>query len=177
MGEPFDRPVVQVGVRDLDVRGEPLRIDRIAVVLRRDLDAARAEVLDGLVPASVAELELERLRAHRDPEDLVPEADAEDRNAPDEVANDLDGVARSLRVAGSVREEDAVGPECQRLGGGEGGRNDGHARARIAQAAQDVLFGAVVVGDDVRLRARPIAARGRSRSRRRGSGRGRRAGR
>ena len=58
---------------------EQLRVDREAVVLRGDLDLAGLEVHDRMVRAAVAELELEGLAAAGEAEDLVAEADAEDR--------------------------------------------------------------------------------------------------
>src|SRR5678815_3594196 len=52
-------------------------LDREAVVLGRDLDAAGGEVLDGLVGPAVPELELVGLGAEGEGEELVAEADAE----------------------------------------------------------------------------------------------------
>jgi hypothetical protein len=49
------------------------------VVLRRDRNASRLQVLHRLVAAAVAELELEGRAAERVREHLVAEADAEDR--------------------------------------------------------------------------------------------------
>ena len=58
---------------------------REAVVLRRDAHPAGAQVVHRMVDAAVPELELEALAAEREPEDLVPETDAEDRHAADEA--------------------------------------------------------------------------------------------
>ena len=52
-----------------------------AVVLARDLDAAGLEVLDRVVGAAVAEAQLVGLEADGAAEQLVAEADAEDRHA------------------------------------------------------------------------------------------------
>ena len=57
--------------------GDALVLDREAVVLGGDLDDAGAQVLDRVVGAAVAELELEGLHAERLRQELVPEADAE----------------------------------------------------------------------------------------------------
>ena len=52
----------------------------------------------------------------REAEELVAEADAEDRRAGvDDLADGLDRVVAGLRIAGAVGEEDAVGLERQRL--------------------------------------------------------------
>src|SRR6188472_651417 len=76
--EPLDRAVVEVDVceRGLAEVGRPAHglvsldapaavrgADREAVVLRGDLDAARAQVLDRVVGPAVAEGQLERLEA------------------------------------------------------------------------------------------------------------------
>src|SRR5438093_11341782 len=74
VNHPLDRVVVQVPVGDLELgRLHGLRVDREAVVLRGDVDPPGAEVLDGLVPAAVPELQLVRLAAEREAEDLVAE--------------------------------------------------------------------------------------------------------
>src|SRR5690606_14936096 len=78
-GEPLERAVVQVQVGRPDAGGQALRIDREAVVLAGDRDLAGDQVLDRLIAAVVAELQLEGAPAQREPEELVPEADAEDR--------------------------------------------------------------------------------------------------
>ena len=81
MAQPLDGPVVQARVRDLDAGRQRARLDGEAVVLRRDLDAARLEVLHRVIAAAVAELELERPSAERQREHLVAQADAEQRAA------------------------------------------------------------------------------------------------
>ncbi len=53
--EALDRFVVEAAVGDLQKIGERLFLDREAVVLRRDLDRARFEVLHRMVRAAVAE--------------------------------------------------------------------------------------------------------------------------
>ena len=55
-----------------------------AVVLARDLDPPGREVLDRVVGAAVAEAQLVGLEADGAAEQLVAEADAEDRHAADE---------------------------------------------------------------------------------------------
>ena len=73
--------VVQVDVTGLDVGGQRGRVDGEAVVLGRDLDLAGRLVADRVVGASVAELELEGLRAEGLAEELMAQADPEDRDA------------------------------------------------------------------------------------------------
>src|SRR3954471_21316783 len=80
--DALDRAVVEVHVGQLrlaEVALQPLAglaLHGEAVVLRRDRDAAGADVLDRVVRPAVAERELERLQADRAREQLVPEADA-----------------------------------------------------------------------------------------------------
>ena len=50
-------------------------------------------------------------------QELVAEADAEDRLLAEQVADGLDRVADGCRIAGAVRQEDAVRVERQDLGG------------------------------------------------------------
>ena len=72
VGHPLHRAVVQVAMGDLELgTREGLGLDGEPVVLRRDVHATRAQVLDGLVPAPVAELQLEGPCAERPGEDLV----------------------------------------------------------------------------------------------------------
>jgi hypothetical protein len=57
----------------------------------------------------VAELELVGGHAEGQREQLVAEADAEDRHLAEQAADRLDRVVDGRRVAGAVGEEDAVG--------------------------------------------------------------------
>src|SRR5688572_22308814 len=69
--DALDRPVVEVHVRQLGLAEVGLQalarlaLDREAVVLRGDRDPVRAQVLDRVVAAAVAERELEGLQADR----------------------------------------------------------------------------------------------------------------
>src|SRR5687768_16444556 len=104
----FERVVVEVDVRCLDVGRQRLRADREAMVLRRDLDPARSLVDDRLIRAAMAKLELERLSAICQAQQLMAQADAEDGLLAEELANVVDGVRQWLRIAGAVGDEDAV---------------------------------------------------------------------
>src|SRR5256714_13955087 len=113
MGHPFHRAVVQVHVSDLEFRlRQGRRIDGKAVILRGDVDPPGAEVLHGLIPAAVSELQLERLPAEGEGQKLVPEADAQERDASRELPGRLDGGRDDIRVggiSGAVRQDDAIG--------------------------------------------------------------------
>jgi hypothetical protein len=97
----------------------------------------------------MSELQLVRFASDRETEQLVSEADAEDRLPADQFADVRHLRLQRLRVARAVGEEDAVGIEGEDiLGGGQRG-DDGDAAARLHEAAQDVVLDAEIVGDDV----------------------------
>ena len=94
-----------VAVRAVELALER-RVDGEAVVVRRDLDAAGGLVEHRLVDAAVAERQLVRAEPERAAEQLVAEADAEERQAVVEhAAQQLDVVAGGRGVAGTVRVE------------------------------------------------------------------------
>src|SRR2546430_11164081 len=86
--ETFQRLVVEIDVRVLDlVRVQRIGIDRKAVILRRDLHAPAAKILDRMIAAAMSELQFVRAAAEREAEELMTEADAEDRHLADEMAD------------------------------------------------------------------------------------------
>ena len=88
---------------------ERVDVDHEAVVLRRDLDPAGGQVLHRLVQAAMAELELVGACApSASAEQLMAEADAEDRASCRAGPDRVDRVADGGRIARTVREEDAV---------------------------------------------------------------------
>ena len=140
----------------LHVRWQRRLVDGETVVLRRDQHAAGLDFEHGVVGAVVTELHLDGLRAHRETEDLVAEADAEDRCAvSEEFTRGLDRIRARLRIAGAVREKDTV--RCQRHDIRSRGlrRHDRHAAAVVGEQAQDVALDAEVVGHDVQALAGP----------------------
>ena len=100
---PSHGAVVEVDVADLDAVRQAFAVDRVAVVLRRDVHAARRDVAYRVVGAAVAERQLVRLRAEGAARDLVAQADAEDRHAADEALHRIDDVVELQRVAGAGR--------------------------------------------------------------------------
>ena len=129
--------------------GQGVGIDGETVVLRGDGDAAVAQVLDGLVAAAVAEFELEGLAADGVAEDLVAEADGEDGFARQQDADLAVDVVEGGGIAGAVGEENAVGLQGEHVLGGGAGIDDRDLEAGLAQAAQDVVLHAEIIGDDV----------------------------
>ena len=123
-----------------------LLVDREAVVLAGDAHATGVQVLHRMIRAVVAELHLEGLRPAGQRHDLVPQADAEGRIAGfHQLARGGDRVIAGLRVAGSVREEHAIGLELPDLRGRRLRRHHRHTAAALGQHPQDVLLHAVVI--------------------------------
>ena len=66
VGQTLDRAVVEVDLADGErIFWERARVKRVAVVLRRDHDATRGQVLDRMIRAPVAKRELEGTAAKR----------------------------------------------------------------------------------------------------------------
>ena len=136
---------------------EAFAFDCEAVVHAGDLDLAGigavAEALDRVVGAAVALEHLGRSSADREREQLMAEADAEQRQlSVQHLADDGDCIfARRGGVAGAVREEKAVGVVRHYFGEGGGGGEDGYPRSSLDQVAEDVALGAIVDRDDVGL--------------------------
>ena len=130
--------------------GRDFAIERKTMVHRDDLDLVGREVLDRMVGAVMTLLHLKRARADRQPEHLVAETDAEDRNPRGEQALDrrhriaagLGGIARP------IGKEHAVGLQREHVLGGGGRRHHRDRAAAIGEQAQNVALDAVVDRDD-----------------------------
>ena len=81
VAEALDGAVVEVDVRDLELRRERVREDREVVVLRGDLHLARRQLLHRMVAPVVPEREPPRLRAAGEREQLVAQTNSHDGNA------------------------------------------------------------------------------------------------
>src|SRR5581483_12239517 len=75
--EALQRAIEQRDMRYARVGRQRIGIDGEAVVLRSDQHAAGIEILHRMIGAVMAEWHLARLRAQREPHQLVAEADAE----------------------------------------------------------------------------------------------------
>ena len=146
--QAFDHVIVQIDVGDehlavlavfewcidlLANRG----VDREAVVVGGDLDLAGGQILDRLVDATMAELQLVSAKAERTAQQLVTEADAEERVAGVKyLAQQLDFGTGLFRVARAVGEEDAVRVQVLDFGEGDGGGHHVHAAAAFGHAVR-----------------------------------------
>src|SRR5690349_21800241 len=112
----FHGVVIEVEVRH-DERlgaGHARRIpfDREAVILRRDKYLPCLKIAHWMVAAAMAVRQFRRPSAERQAEQLVTEANPEDRErAVAQLPNRLDGVAHGGGIARSGGEEQAVGLE------------------------------------------------------------------
>ena len=99
-------------------------IDGESVVLSRDFDLAGFLVADRVIGASVAELELESLRTKGLSQELMTQADSEDRDAArfagrsDERPQRIRRFAQGARITRPVRDKDSIrmGVEDRRRG-------------------------------------------------------------
>src|SRR5213593_534457 len=135
-------------------------VHREAMVLRSDLDAPGEEVLHWMIGAMVAELELVGVAAEGQAENLVAEADAEERRLADEPAHRLHEIGHRFGIAGAVREEDPVRLPLEHGGGGSARGHHFHLAAERGELAQDIPLDPGVEGDhleagDGRLRVAP----------------------
>src|SRR5262247_3208647 len=155
MPQPFAGAVVEVEMRRLPpVRRHRRRVDGEAVVLRGDLDLAGGDVLHWVVRAVVPERQLVRPAAGREAQDLMAQAYAEDRHAPEKPADRLDQIRHALGVARPVGDEHAVRLRLEDLRGRRRRGHHRHVAADRAELAQDVVLDAAIVGDDLEARGR-----------------------
>src|SRR5512146_765510 len=87
------------GARDLDGK---------VVVLRGDLDFSCPQIYHRLIGPMVTELQLVRLQSQCQPENLMPQTNAEDRTATDKLPHRIHGVRHCLRITRPVGEKDTV---------------------------------------------------------------------
>ena len=147
---PLQGAVEQRLVGHAQVGGHRRLIHRKAVVLRGDHHHVVINIFYRMVAAVVAELHLHGLRAARQSQQLVAEADAEYRNIGlQELLNRCDSVVAGRRVAGTVGQEDTVRIHFQHLFSGGLCRHHRQTAAAIDQHAQDVALGAEIVGHHV----------------------------
>ena len=154
MAQPLDGAVVEVELADAEPgRGrQRLADDLDLVVLGRDLDEPEVDVLDRVVRAVMAEPEPARLGAGGPPDDLVAEADAQQRPAVvDDRAGERDLGLEARRIArvratGSRRRRRSTSTSRR----GRRVREDADARAAMAHRPDDVRLQAEVDDADER---------------------------
>src|SRR5215213_5553782 len=96
----------------------------------------------------MAELELEGFAAEGVTEQLVPEADPENRLVRHELAQLLMDVSERGRIAGAVAEEHTFRLLREHFRGARGAGYHVHGKAFLPQAAQDVALHPEIIGHD-----------------------------
>ncbi len=169
VAEAFQRLVVQVHVRQFDVVGvERIRVHREAVVVRGDLDLVGDLVQHRMIGAAVAELQLVGLAAERQAQDLVPQADAEDRDlARAACAPAPPGTASGSGSPGPLERNTPSGFSASTSSAVVTAGTTRHAAAHVHQPAENVALDAEVVGHHVEPRLGRRRRRARRASRRR----------
>ena len=146
------RAIEQVDVRQRKPRaGERIDIHGVAVVLARDFEFPRHEILHRVVGAAVAELHLEGPGAVGQRNQLVAHADSEDGQPAAELLHQFDHRRHVLGIAGSVRKHKPVGMEGHDLLHGGVVGHDGHVAPHTVQQTDDVVLDAAVDRHDVVL--------------------------
>ena len=94
MTKAFQRAVIQVDVSRLQIAGQLVQPHGEAMVLRGDLHFVGALIEDGLIGAAMTELQFESLTSERQAQELMPQADAEERRwiFARQIGNGLNGV-------------------------------------------------------------------------------------
>src|SRR5882757_3919097 len=116
------------------------------MILRGNANASRCQIFDRLIAAAMTELQLEGLSSQRVTEDLVAQANAEDRLFADERADCFVRVIYYGGIAGAIREKNTVRIRGERFIRRRGGRKDAYLETMLAQAAQDIDLQTVIDG-------------------------------
>ncbi len=154
---PSTVPSYRLRCVTLHVLRQRFGIDREAVILRRDFDLSGLQEFHRMIRAAMPELQLERLSAERQTENLMTETDAEDRLVGlRQVARVLDGVVDRRRIARAVAQENAVHARGEHLFRRRRRGKHVHLTAVGHQAPEDVPLDAEVVRADAQ---RPLRMR------------------
>ena len=101
--------VVQIKMGDFDIAGrQRFGIDTKAVILGGDFHLIGQKIFHRMIRAVMAEFQLERFSAQRDPAKLVAKADAEDRHTPCQFANVIDRVSDGLGIPWAIGKKHAI---------------------------------------------------------------------
>src|ERR1700687_558832 len=150
MAHAFKSRGVQIYVRQFNFAlRQRIGIDREVMVMRGDLDLAAGELLYGMIPAVVAEFQLEGLASERYAGELMSQANSENRLPSHQSPNVVDRIRAGLGIARPVRQEHSVGLQGQHVLRRRLRRDYRHLATFSPQFAQNVLLDAEVVGDYV----------------------------
>ena len=120
------------------------------MVLRGDEHSAAGKLLDGLVGAAMAVVQLFGFAAAREREQLVAETDAEQRQtAFAQLFELLNNRGVLLGISGAVGQHDAVGLERENFLRRGMGRHYRDLAVALVELASDVVLGAEIHDDNV----------------------------
>ena len=151
VAQTLDAAVVEVALADEPAGGvgQGRAVDLELMVLRGDEDRAGHPVLDRMVATVVAELEPRGRCPHRPAQDLVTEADAQQRNpALQQLLAQTDRSGQVGGIARTVAEQHPVRRMAEDVVDGRVVTEDHHLGAAAAQGAQRVALHAVVEDGD-----------------------------
>ena len=108
VADAFNGLIVQVDVSDFGPFRQGVDVEREAVILRGNLDLSGLLVEDRLIRPPMTELQLERLAAQSESEQLLPQADAKNRLFAEQAAYRLDRITQRFRVSGTIGKKHSV---------------------------------------------------------------------
>ena len=162
MPQALYRPVVQVEMGDFRPLLQRIDIDTETMILRRNLNPPGCEVHHRLVAPVMAEFELISLSTQGQTQNLVSQTDTEQGDFSHQSGDIVLSIGHRIRVARTVRQENAIRLEAQDFCRRRVGRHNPHPTARLNQMAQDVELHAKIVGDHREARlgrmSRPLLA-------------------
>lgn len=141
--------VVKVPVGDFQAIGQGGLIDGKPMVLRSDFDPPGSALEDRLVGTAMSEFELKGLGPASERQELVSEADTEDRFFAEHAPDGLLGIVQGFGIPRPVAQEDSIGIQSEDFLGRGGPRKDRHAVALVGKMPCDVPLHAVIEADDM----------------------------
>ena len=107
--QAFQSRIVQIHVREFDFAiWQRIRIDGEVMVVRRDLDLPRCQLLHRMISAVMSKLELKSFPAEGDAGELMSETDAKDGLASHEAANRVDRIRTRLGIPRPIRQKHSI---------------------------------------------------------------------
>ena len=148
IGKSLGSPVVEVFVGRLAMPGDGSGNDDKTVILRCNLNLSRLFLPHRLVDAVMAEFQFFRFPSGGLSEDLMTQADAEDRNLSQDIGCRRHQIGEGCRISRAIGKENPIGlpgkdilPRCRC-------RQDDDLAAPSFQVTEDVVFNAAVDDDD-----------------------------
>ena len=119
------------------------------MILRSDLDPTRLQIFHRLVSAPMPKLQFEGFAAQRLAQNLMTQANPEDGDARvHECLHLANNFTQRTRISRTIAQEHPGRLVSKHLRGRSRGRNDADSEPPLAEASQDVVFDAEIVGHD-----------------------------